>query len=90
MAEEDFGIAIVEAQAAACPVIAYGKGGALETIIDGVTGILFPEQSVHSLIDAIMAFENRWMQFHPEDLIQNAGRFGKQHFIEKFRKFIEP
>ena len=90
MAEEDFGIAMVEAQAAGCPVLAYGKGGALETVSDGVTGILFPEQSVESLMVAILAFENQWTQFHPNNLIQNARRFGKQHFMEKFRKFIEP
>src|SRR5215216_1692988 len=51
-AEEDFGIAIVEAQAAGCPVIAYRQGGALDTVIEGVTGLFFEEQSSDSVIDA--------------------------------------
>lgn len=90
MAEEDFGIAIVEAQAAGCPVIAYGKGGALETVIDGVTGVFFYEQSVQSLVDAVQEFENRWMRFQSNDLIQNARKYSKSHFMEKFNRFVEP
>lgn len=90
MAEEDFGIAIVEAQAAGCPVIAYGKGGALETVIDGVTGVFFYEQSVQSLVDAVQDFENRWMRFQSNDLIRNARKYSKSHFMEKFNRFVEP
>jgi glycosyltransferase involved in cell wall biosynthesis len=89
MAEEDFGIAIVEAQAAGCPVIAYGKGGALETVIDGETGIFFPEQSVQSLRDAILDFENRCHKFAFHNMIQNAQQYAKPLFIEKFRDFVE-
>ena len=52
-AEEDFGIVPVEAQASGTPVIAYGKGGACETVISGKTGIFFEEQTVPSLVNAI-------------------------------------
>lgn len=89
MAEEDFGIAIVEAQAAGCPVIAYGKGGVLETVIDGQTGIFFPQQSVQSLMDAIVDFENRRGKFEAHHMIQNAQKYARPLFLEKFRNFIE-
>jgi len=56
-AEEDFGIALVEAQAAGCPVIAYGRGGALEIVVEGVTGTFFLEQSAEVLSEAIEKFE---------------------------------
>ena len=55
--EEDFGITPVEAQACGTPVIAYGKGGATETVIDGITGVFFKEQTEESLIDAVDRFE---------------------------------
>ncbi|NEQ54243.1 MAG: glycosyltransferase family 4 protein, partial [Leptolyngbya sp. SIO3F4] len=56
-AEEDFGITPVEAQAAGAPVIAFDRGGVTETVIHGKTGILFPEQTVDSLVQAIKSFE---------------------------------
>ena len=88
--EEDFGIAIVEAQAAGCPVIVYGNGGALETVIDGTTGILFSEQSVESLMEAINRFEEIHSSFHIPDLMRNAWLFDKEHFVRKFRQFAQP
>lgn len=90
VAEEDFGIAIVEAQAAGCPVIAFGQGGALETVIDGVTGIHFAEQSVECLIEAVMKFQNRFDLYQPNNLMSNANRFNKERFIKKFIDFVEP
>ena len=87
--EEDFGIAIVEAQAAGCPVIAYGRGGALETVMDGITGIFFPEQSVESLMDALQRFERIHSEFLTSDLMTNARRFGKEHFICEFKEFVK-
>ena len=87
--EEDFGIAIVEAQAAGCPVIAFGKGGALETVVDGATGVFFPEQSVPSLIEAVSRFEQRATDFDVNTITQNVQRFGKQRFKDEFRKFVE-
>ncbi len=87
-AEEDFGIAIVEAQAAGCPVIAYKGGGALETVVDGVTGLLFPEQSAASLIEAVRRFEDVAHRFRRSDLQDNAQKFSKTRFIELFRELV--
>ena len=87
-AEEDFGIAIVEAQAAGCPVIAYGKGGALETVIPHVTGLHFEDQSIESLTQAVQEFEQRHSCFRVEDLLNNARRFNKERFLREFEKFV--
>ena len=87
-AEEDFGIAIVEAQSAGCPVIAYKGGGALETVIDGTTGLFFEEQSVVSLIDAIKRFNDSAHRFRHSDMVNNAQRFGKEHFRRSFQEFV--
>jgi glycosyltransferase involved in cell wall biosynthesis len=87
-AEEDFGIAIVEAQAAGCPVIAYGKGGALETVIPNLTGLHFGEQTIDSLIYAVQEFERRPSGFRVEDLLRNAQRFRKERFLSEFQKFV--
>jgi glycosyltransferase involved in cell wall biosynthesis len=57
--EEDFGLTPVEAQAAGRPVIAFGRGGTRETVVDGVTGAFFPEQSVDSLVEALANFDDR-------------------------------
>ncbi len=84
--EEDFGIAPVEAQAAGRPVIAYGKGGATETVMDGITGVLFSEPTEESLIDAVVKFEQ--MQFDPQLAVQNARRFGVQNFLEEIKKTL--
>jgi glycosyltransferase involved in cell wall biosynthesis len=88
-AEEDFGIAIVEAQAAGCPVIAYKGGGALETVVNGVTGLFFAEQTSTSLIDAVKRFEDLFQCFRNQDLVENARKFSKIRFTESFRKFVE-
>jgi len=88
-AEEDFGIAIVEAQAAGCPVITYGQGGALETVIEGVTGLFFEEQSSVSVIDAVQRFEKQVSDFRIEQMLQNAQRFSKARFLQEFKKFVE-
>jgi glycosyltransferase involved in cell wall biosynthesis len=87
-AEEDFGIAMVEAQAAGCPVIAYRGGGALETVIDGVTGLFFAEQSAVGLIEAVRRFEAMNGCFRSQDLVENAQRFRKSRFTESFQEFV--
>ena len=69
--EEDFGIVAVEAQAAGKPVVAYGRGGARETVLDGVTGVLFEEQNVACVTDAIAACE--LLDTPPERIAANAG-----------------
>jgi glycosyltransferase involved in cell wall biosynthesis len=87
--EEDFGIAIVEAQAAGCPVIAYGKGGALETVIEGVTGLFFDEQSIEDLMGCIRRYENESPQYCEDDLLKNSKRFSKERFIKEFVAFVK-
>ncbi len=76
--EEDFGIVPVEAQAAGVPVIAYGVGGALETVRDGVTGALFDEQSERSLAAAIERFER--MALDETAVRDNARSFSRERF----------
>jgi len=85
--EEDFGIAIVEAQAAGCPVIAYGQGGALETVMDEITGIFFDEQTPECLMDAIQRYEKIYSDFCTSDLMKNSQRFAKANFMDEFKKF---
>jgi glycosyltransferase involved in cell wall biosynthesis len=87
--EEDFGIAIVEAQAAGCPVVAYGQGGALETVVNEKTGLFFPEQSSASLIKVLQQFEQMHSHFWTPDLIQNARKFDKVNFVLKFQEFVQ-
>ena len=87
-AEEDFGIAIVEAQAAGCPVIAYKGGGAIETVIEGVTGIFFAEQSAGSLQEAVRQFEDSAHCFRTDNLVQNAQKFSKSRFQKSFASFV--
>jgi glycosyltransferase involved in cell wall biosynthesis len=76
--EEDFGIVPVEAQAAGVPVIAYGVGGAAETVIDGRTGVLFGEQSAGALAGAIERFEG--LELDVQEARENAARFGRERF----------
>ncbi len=87
-AEEDFGIAIVEAQAAGCPVLAYGAGGAKETVIENVTGLFFEEQGVESLVEAVERFEKRIDDFSVAPIVRNAQQFNKPRFIQEFKDFV--
>lgn len=84
--EEDFGITPLEAQASGRPVIAYGKGGALETVIEGNTGIFFEEQSKESLKDAIYKFNN--MTWNKEEIRAHALTFDEEIFKEKIRDYV--
>ena len=83
---EDFGIVPVEAQAAGCPVIAYGAGGALETVVEGRTGIFFKEQTIESICAAIEEFESR--EFTADACRENARRFAKSVFIDKMKGIL--
>jgi glycosyltransferase involved in cell wall biosynthesis len=76
--EEDFGIVPVEAQAAGLPVIAYGLGGARETVRDGVTGVLFEPQTAEAVAEAIRRFES--LQLDPRAPRENARGFGRTRF----------
>ena len=87
-AEEDFGIVPLEAQACGTPVIAYGKGGALETVLEGITGMFFREQSRESLVAALNAFEQRATNFDPVQIRKHAEQFGVSQFQNEIRKFV--
>lgn len=84
---EDFGITPVECQAAGRPVIAFGRGGVLDTVADGVTGLLFEEQSVDALAQAIVDFEGR--AWDPALCRRNAERFGAGEFRRRMRTVVE-
>lgn len=85
--EEDFGITPVEAQACGTPVIAYGKGGATETVIDGVTGIFFKEQTVESLSEAVDRFEK--LEPDSKACRENAERFSIERFEKQIKTYVE-
>jgi glycosyltransferase involved in cell wall biosynthesis len=91
-AEEDFGITPIEAQAAGAPVIAYGKGGVLETIrgldLESPTGVFFPRQDIASLHAALDTFEARADEFSPEACRQNALRFSTERFREELETYV--
>ena len=85
--EEDFGIVQVEALAAGAPVICFGKGGALDIVQDGETGVLFDQQSVESVVEAIKRAEK--INFLPSNLARKARRFDKSLFISKIRNVLD-
>ena len=79
-AEEDFGIVPVEMMASGRPVLAYGRGGALETIDQGVTGLCFPEQTVESVIAGVQAMEHWLPSFDPAAAVARAETFAPEKF----------
>lgn len=91
-AEEDFGITPVEAQACGTPVIAFGKGGALETVrphgVSDATGLFFPEQSISSIVDAVMKFDDIGNGIAPIDCRNNAINFSRERFQCELREYI--
>jgi glycosyltransferase involved in cell wall biosynthesis len=88
-AVEDFGIVPLEAQACGTPVIAFGKGGVLETVIDGQTGLLYEEQTQESLAAAVERFEKSEIHLDPQVLRRHAERFGKERFKHEITHFVE-
>jgi glycosyltransferase involved in cell wall biosynthesis len=86
-AEEEFGIAPLEAMAAGRPVIAFGRGALTETVVDGVTGLFFRDQTPEALIDALRRFEVTC--FRPEKIRAHALRFGEARFRAEMRAFVD-
>lgn len=92
-AEEDFGITPVEAQACGTPVIAYGKGGALETVRglnkENPTGLFFEAQTVESIVNAVTRFEQEGYKITVENCRKNAEKFSVEKFKVTFKSYLE-
>ena len=87
--EEDFGMVPVEAMASGKPVIALGKGGALDTVVDGVTGVLFSKSTPESLIAAIERFEATESEFSPARIATHASSFDRSIFKRRMQAVID-
>jgi glycosyltransferase involved in cell wall biosynthesis len=86
-ADEDFGIIPVEAQACGTPVIAFGKGGSLETVKENSSGLFFYEQTATAIIDAVSRFEQMG-KFNPIEIRKHAELFSEDQFKRKFKEFV--
>jgi glycosyltransferase involved in cell wall biosynthesis len=86
-AEEDFGITPVEAQASGTPVVAYGRGGALETVVPGVTGLFFQEQTAASLEAVLVEFEKK--SWNGKVIRAHAEKFGADRFKMELKQFVD-
>jgi glycosyltransferase involved in cell wall biosynthesis len=84
---EDAGIVPLEAQACGTPVIAFGRGGALDTVVEGKTGVFFAEQTPESLTDAIKRFEG--MRFEGEEVRGHAKKFSAEKFRSRLREIVQ-
>jgi glycosyltransferase involved in cell wall biosynthesis len=85
--EEDFGMVPVEAMASGRPVIAYGRGGATETVADGVSGVFFAEQTVEAISSAVKRLAG--LDIDPAGIVAHASRFGREQFFQKMRSHID-
>jgi glycosyltransferase involved in cell wall biosynthesis len=85
--EEDFGIVPLEAQACGRPVIAFGRGGALESVVDGMTGAFFFEPTAEALIATVRAFDQA--SYDPAAIRAHAEQFSRQRFLQQMGAFVE-
>ena len=83
-AEEDFGIVLVEAQACGTPVVAYGKGGALESVVPGLTGLFFEEQTTDAIRASVDELVASYSKFSPQAIREHAERFSSDRFRAQF------
>ena len=87
--EEDFGITPVEAQSAGTPVLAFHRGGACETVVDGKTGLFFEAQTPDSLADCIQRFEREGVACSPEEIREHSRKFSEARFESELRDYCE-
>lgn len=86
---EDYGLTPVEAMAAGVPVLAYGKGGALETVSDGRTGLFFYQQDADGLCECIERFEREGVALSRQEIHEYSKRFSEDNFAKEFRLFVD-
>jgi glycosyltransferase involved in cell wall biosynthesis len=85
--EEDFGMVPVEAMASGRPVVAFGQGGATETVAPGVSGVFFADQTVDAISSAVKSLDS--IEIDPKKIAAHAGRFGRAQFFQKMRAHID-
>jgi len=87
--EEDFGITPVESMSAGCPVLAYGKGGVTETVLDEKTGLFFHEQTVDSLVECIERFEQKGVSYTREQIRAHSLQFSEERFRKEIAEYCD-
>ncbi|SDT58273.1 glycosyltransferase [Bradyrhizobium canariense] len=85
--EEDFGMVPVEAMASGRPVVAYGRGGAIETVAKGLSGVFFEKQTVEDICAAVRSLSD--IEIDPEKIAAHARQFGRDQFFQKMRAHID-
>jgi len=85
--EEDFGMVPVEAMASGRPVVAFGRGGATETVAPGVSGVFFAEQTVETISSAVRSLDA--IEIDPEKIAAHASQFGREQFFQKMRAHVD-